>query len=84
VGRCRRHDRHRRLDAGSAAAFGTIDSGGQNREQERTTRAALACVGDGGIEDCFEPKSMIFSLGMTASAAPSARRTSTSCRFPPL
>ena len=31
----------------SAAAFGTIDSGGQHREHERITRAALACAGTG-------------------------------------
>ena len=29
---------------GSAAGFGTIDRGGQNREHERITRAALACA----------------------------------------
>jgi hypothetical protein len=44
---------------GSAAGFGTIDSGGQNREHERITRAALACAGAGGSDsDCFEPRSM--------------------------
>jgi hypothetical protein len=44
---------------GSAAGFGTIEGGGQNREHERITRAALACAGDGGSEaDCFEPRSM--------------------------
>jgi hypothetical protein len=49
---------------GSAAAFGTIDSGGQNREHERITRAALACGGDGGSEaDCFEPRSMDLLAG---------------------
>jgi hypothetical protein len=45
--------------ASSAAAFGTIDSGGQHREHERITRAALACAGDAGSdEDCFEPTSI--------------------------
>jgi hypothetical protein len=45
--------------ASSAAAFGTIDSGGQHREHERITRAALACAGDAGSgDDCFEPASM--------------------------
>jgi hypothetical protein len=49
---------------GSAAAFGTIDSGGQNREHERITRAALACAGDGGSDtDCFEPRSMDLLAG---------------------
>src|SRR4051795_9595041 len=49
---------------GSAAAFGTIDSGGQHREHERITRAALACAGDAGSEDdCFEPRSMDFLAG---------------------
>jgi hypothetical protein len=52
------------LAPGSAAAFGTIDAGGQNREHERITRAALACVGDGGTEpNCFEPKSMDYLAG---------------------
>jgi hypothetical protein len=44
---------------GSAAAFGTIDSGGQNREHERITRAALSCAADTASEaECFEPRSM--------------------------
>ncbi|HEX3305719.1 MAG TPA: hypothetical protein VHS32_05700, partial [Streptosporangiaceae bacterium] len=44
---------------GSAAAFGTIDGGGQNREHERITRAALACGADTASDaDCFEPRSM--------------------------
>jgi hypothetical protein len=47
------------LPASSAAAFGTIDSGGQHREHERITRAALACAADPGPGDgCFEPASM--------------------------
>ncbi|GAA4588906.1 hypothetical protein BJY16_008715 [Actinoplanes octamycinicus] len=47
------------LTPASAAAFGTIEGGGQHREHERITRAALACrtaVEPGA--DCFEPKSM--------------------------
>lgn len=49
---------------GSAAAFGTIEGGGQHREHERITRAALACAGDGGSEpDCFEPKSTDYLAG---------------------
>ena len=44
---------------GSAVGFGTIDSGGQNREHERITRAALACTDDAGSDaDCLEPQSM--------------------------
>jgi hypothetical protein len=50
--------------APSAAAFGTIDSGGQHREHERLTRAALACAGDArSIGGCFEPRSMDFLAG---------------------
>jgi hypothetical protein len=50
--------------ASSAAAFGTIDSGGQHREHERITRAALACAGDAGSdEECFEPTSIDFLAG---------------------
>jgi hypothetical protein len=49
---------------GYAAAFGTIDSGGQHREHEHITRAALACAGDAGAEpDCFEPKSIEYLAG---------------------
>ena len=49
---------------GSAAAFGTIDSGGQQREHERITRAALACAGDtSSKDDCFEPRSMDYLAG---------------------
>jgi hypothetical protein len=45
--------------ASSAAGFGTIDSGGQHREHERLTRAALACADGARVdEDCFEPRSM--------------------------
>ena len=48
----------------SAAAFGTIDSGGQHREHERITRASLACAGDAGSDDgCFERASMDFLAG---------------------
>jgi hypothetical protein len=49
---------------GSAAAFGTIDSGGQNREHERITRAALSCA-DGTASDgsCFESRSIDYLAG---------------------
>ncbi|GAA0899128.1 hypothetical protein GCM10009558_088670 [Virgisporangium aurantiacum] len=41
-----------------AAAFGTIDTGGQNREHERITRAAVACAaGPESGRACFEPRS---------------------------
>ena len=43
----------------AAAAFGTIQGGGQNREHERITRAAVACpAGTGSDGDCFEPRSV--------------------------
>jgi hypothetical protein len=43
----------------SAAAFGTIEGGGQHREHERITRAAVACPpGLGSPGDCFEPRSV--------------------------
>ena len=43
----------------SAAAFGTIEGGGQHREHERITRAAVACpAGAGSDGDCFEPRSV--------------------------
>lgn len=43
----------------SAAAFGTVEGGGQNREHERITRAAVACpAGAGSDGDCFEPRSV--------------------------
>ena len=49
---------------GSAAGFGTIDSGGQNREHERITRAALACEGSAGSTmACFEPRSIDYLAG---------------------
>jgi hypothetical protein len=41
-----------------AVAFGTVEGGGQNREHERITRAAVAC--DSGADSdsrCFEPRS---------------------------
>jgi hypothetical protein len=42
----------------SATAFGTIDGGGQHREHERITRAAVACSpGADANGDCFEPRS---------------------------
>jgi hypothetical protein len=47
-----------------AAAFGTIDSGGQHREHERITRAALACAGEAAADvECFEPASVDFLAG---------------------
>jgi hypothetical protein len=47
------------LIPGSAAAFGTIEGGGQNREHERITRAAVACPGTTGSDSgCFEPRSV--------------------------
>ena len=50
--------------ASSAAAFGTIDTGGQHREHERITRAALSCAsGISSDDDCFEPASMDFLAG---------------------
>jgi hypothetical protein len=46
------------LVPGPAAAFGTIEGGGQNREHERITRAAVACpAGTDSDGDCFEPRS---------------------------
>jgi hypothetical protein len=47
------------LPVGPASAFGTIDGGGQHREHERITRAALSCAGNtnsGG--ECFAARSM--------------------------
>lgn len=44
---------------GSASAFGTIEGGGQHREHERITRAAVACpAGASSDDDCFEPRSV--------------------------
>ena len=43
---------------GSAAGFGTIDGGGQNREHERITRAALACPGGTGSTELFRAGSV--------------------------
>jgi hypothetical protein len=44
----------------SAAAFGTIEGGGQHREHERVTRAAVACQAATEKSDgaCFEPRSL--------------------------
>ncbi|HEY6596382.1 MAG TPA: CinY protein [Asanoa sp.] len=43
----------------SATAFGTIEGGGQHREHERITRAAVACpAGTGTVGACFEPRSI--------------------------
>jgi hypothetical protein len=49
---------------GTAAAFGTINSGGQHREHERITRSALACA-DGAVSDgtCFEPRTLDYLAG---------------------
>ena len=41
--------------ASPAAGFGTIEGGGQHREHERITRAAVACPGG---RDCFQPRSL--------------------------
>jgi hypothetical protein len=50
--------------AATAAAFGTIDSGGQHHEHQRITRAALACAGDAAaLDDCLEPASIDFLAG---------------------
>ena len=47
-----------------AGAFGTIDSGGQQNEHQRITRAALACAGEAGSEEnCFGPASIDFLAG---------------------
>ena len=49
---------------GLAAAFGTIDTGGQRREHERVTRAALSCAGDAGSDPyCFAPGSIDYLAG---------------------
>src|SRR6476646_9440137 len=49
---------------GSAAAFGTVDTGGQRREHERVTRAALACAGEAASDPyCFEPGSIDYLAG---------------------
>lgn len=44
--------------AGSAFAFGTIRSMGQNAEHGRITRLALECGTGAQADDCFEPKSL--------------------------
>ena len=65
---------------GPAAAFGTIDSGGQHREHERLTRAALACAGTRVLSRTASSRSpSIISPDTTASSEPSARPTTTSC-----
>jgi hypothetical protein len=51
---------------GPAAAFGTIEGGGQHRAHERITRAALACSSTGAgdvVGGCFEPRSMDWLAG---------------------
>jgi hypothetical protein len=47
---------------GTAAAFGTIDGGGQHREHEHITRAALACAA-GENASCFAPRSIDYLAG---------------------
>src|SRR4029077_10977045 len=47
----------------SAAAFGTIEGGGEHRAHERITRAALACASANSAENCFEPRSMDLLAG---------------------
>lgn len=50
--------------AHSAAAFGTIDSGGQHREHERITRASLACAGAADpVENCFAARATDYLAG---------------------
>ncbi|MEU8819713.1 CinY protein [Actinoplanes sp. NPDC048796] len=44
-----------------AVAFGTVDSGGQHREHERITRAALSCTAREPA--CFEPATMDYLAG---------------------
>src|SRR5690349_19049407 len=44
-----------------AVAFGTIDSGGQHREHEHITRAALACTKR--ERACFQPVTMDYLAG---------------------
>ncbi|GAA4694218.1 hypothetical protein GCM10023215_34780 [Pseudonocardia yuanmonensis] len=50
---------------GPAAAFGTIDAGGQSREHERLTRAALSCAAGSGASgpDCFQPGTVDYLAG---------------------
>jgi len=49
---------------GSAGAFGTIGTGGQQREHERITRAALSCAGEAASErDCFAAASIDLLAG---------------------
>jgi hypothetical protein len=47
------------LPAAPAAAFGTIEGGGQHREHERITRAALSCPGSTrSSAECFAARSI--------------------------
>ena len=49
---------------GPAAAFGTIEGGGQHRTHEHITRAALSCASATvPSENCFEPGSMDLLAG---------------------
>ncbi len=64
-----------------AVAFGTIEGGGQNREHERITRAAVACpAGAESDGDCFEPKSLnqLAGHGKTFGAIGAPDRTEVS------
>jgi hypothetical protein len=64
-----------------AGAFGTVEGGGQNREHERITRAAVACrPGTGSDGGCFEPRSMdqLAGHGKTFGAVGSPDRTEVS------
>ncbi|GAA4547167.1 hypothetical protein GCM10023175_30920 [Pseudonocardia xishanensis] len=48
---------------GSAVGFGTIDAGGQNREHERITRAALSCGTWALAAECFAPRTLDYLAG---------------------
>ena len=70
------------LPMSSASGFGTIDSGGQRREHERVTRAALSCAGDAGSDRTASSRHpSTISRDTTVSSGPSARPTVTSCRI---
>ena len=65
--------------ASTAAAFGTIDSGGQHREHERLTRAALACAGEARSDPRLfrSRRPWTSSRDTTANSAASEPRTAT-------
>ncbi len=55
---------------GSAAAFGTIEGGGQNREHERITRAALGCSPDTLLDlECVNQMRLRFREGVEGVGA---------------